>query len=81
MSVIAIQIEPHRTTRVFFDCSNAAADPVDQRRIELAIEHSIALPEPGEAHANRGQEQDEREAAAEPGAAPVLSSAARQGLR
>jgi hypothetical protein len=26
MSVIAIQIEPHRTTRVFFDCSDAAAD-------------------------------------------------------
>ena len=34
----------------------------------------------GEARANRGQEQDGREAAAETGAAPVLSSAAR-GLR
>ena len=46
MSVIAIQIEPHRATRVFFDCSSAAADPRDQRRIELAIEHSIAVAEP-----------------------------------
>jgi hypothetical protein len=45
MSVIAIQTEPHRVTRMFFDCCNAAADQVDQRRIEVAIEHSIAEPE------------------------------------
>ena len=43
MSVIAIQIEPHRATRVFFDCRSAAVDPLDQRRIEVAIENSIAL--------------------------------------
>ena len=42
MSVIAIQIESHCATRVFFDCSNTAQDPRDQRCIELAIEHSIA---------------------------------------
>ena len=46
MSVIAIQIESHRTTRVFFDCSNTEVDPWDRRRIELAIEHSIAVAEP-----------------------------------
>ena len=46
MSVIAIQIEPHRATRVFFDCRSAAVDPLDQRRIEVAIENSIALAEP-----------------------------------
>ena len=45
MSVIAIEIEPHRAMRVFFDCSNAAADPRDHRRIELAIKHSIAVAE------------------------------------
>jgi hypothetical protein len=42
MSVIAIQIESHRATRVFFDRSNTAVDPRDQRHIGLAIEHSIA---------------------------------------
>ena len=46
MSVIAIEIEPHRATRVFFDCSNTEVDPRDHRRIELAIEHSIAVAEP-----------------------------------
>jgi hypothetical protein len=45
MSVIAIQTEPHRVTRIFFDCCTAI-DPVDQRRIEVAIEHSNALAEP-----------------------------------
>ena len=35
----------------------------------------------GEARVNRGQEQDGGEAAAETGAAPVLSSAARKRLR
>jgi hypothetical protein len=38
MSVIAIQTEPHRV--------NATADPLNQRHIEVAIEHSIALAEP-----------------------------------
>ena len=43
MSVIAIQTEPHGVTRMFFDCCQTAIDPVDQRRIEVAIEHSNAL--------------------------------------
>jgi hypothetical protein len=46
VSVIAIQIEPHRVTRMFFDCCNAAADPLDQRSIQIAMEHAIALAEP-----------------------------------
>ena len=46
MSVIAIQTELHRVTRMFFDCCNAAVDPVDQRRIEVAIKHSIDLAAP-----------------------------------
>jgi hypothetical protein len=45
VSVISTSIEPHRVTRVFFDCRNAAPDPADQRRIEQAIERSIALPQ------------------------------------
>jgi hypothetical protein len=45
MSVISTSIEPHRVTRVFFDCRNAAPDPADQRHIEQAIERSIALPQ------------------------------------
>jgi hypothetical protein len=31
---------------MFFDCCNAAADQADQRRIEVAIEHSTAIAEP-----------------------------------
>jgi hypothetical protein len=46
MSVIAIQTEPHRVTRTFFDCCNARAESVDQQRIEVAIEHSIAIADP-----------------------------------
>jgi hypothetical protein len=46
MSVIAIQTEPNRVTRMFFDCCNATADRVDQRRIEVAMENSIAIAEP-----------------------------------
>ncbi|MGC1413014.1 MAG: hypothetical protein WA864_29215 [Acetobacteraceae bacterium] len=42
MSVIATLIEPHRVTRIFFDCRNAHADPADQRRVEQAIEASVA---------------------------------------
>ena len=46
MSVIATLIEPRRVTRVFFDCrGDTAPDPADQRRIELAIERSFALPQ------------------------------------
>jgi hypothetical protein len=45
MSVISILIEPHRVTRVFFDCRDAAPDYADQRRIERAIECSNALPQ------------------------------------
>jgi hypothetical protein len=43
MSVLAIQIEPHCRTRVFFDCRVSAVEPMDQRCIEQAIERSIAL--------------------------------------
>jgi hypothetical protein len=43
MSVIGTLIEPHRVTRIFFDCRNAAPDAADQRRIEEAIELSIVL--------------------------------------
>jgi len=46
MSVIAVQIQPHGATRVFFDCCATAADPLDMRRIEQAIEHSLALAGP-----------------------------------
>lgn len=42
MSVIATLIEPRRVTRIFFDCRNADARPADRRRIEQAIEYSIA---------------------------------------
>ena len=45
MSVISTLIEPHRVTRVFFDCRDGAPDPQDQRRIERAIERSAALPQ------------------------------------
>ncbi len=41
MSVIATLIEPHRVTRIFFDCRNARADPADQRRVEQAIQASV----------------------------------------
>ena len=43
MPMIAVQIEPHGATRVFFDCRDVAADPMDERHITLAIEHSLAL--------------------------------------
>jgi hypothetical protein len=43
MSVIATQIEPRRVTRIFFDCRNAGANLTDQRRIQQAIEFSIAV--------------------------------------
>jgi hypothetical protein len=42
MAVISTLIEPHRVTRVFFDCRDAAPDPADQRRVERAIELSNA---------------------------------------
>jgi hypothetical protein len=45
MSVISTVIEPHRVTRVFFDCRDAAPDYADRRRIEQAIERSNALPQ------------------------------------
>jgi hypothetical protein len=43
MSVMATLIEPHRVTRVFFDCRDARPDPADRWRIEQAIERSVAL--------------------------------------
>jgi hypothetical protein len=45
MSVIAIHIDPNGVTRVFFDCSEVAPDPLDRVRIERAIEQSTALSE------------------------------------
>ena len=45
MSVIATLIEPHRVTRVFFDCRAVVPNPADLPRIERAIERSIALPQ------------------------------------
>jgi hypothetical protein len=41
MSVIATLIEPHRVTRVFFDCRAAVPKTAGLRRIEQAIERSI----------------------------------------
>jgi hypothetical protein len=43
MPVIATSVEPRRVTRIFFDCRDAPPDPVDQQRIEQAIERSVAL--------------------------------------
>ncbi len=43
MAVIAIVVEPHRATRILFDCRNADPEPADQQRIEQAIEQSIRL--------------------------------------
>jgi hypothetical protein len=45
MSVISTLIEPHRVTRVFFDCRDTMPNPADRRRIEQAIERSCALPQ------------------------------------
>jgi hypothetical protein len=45
MAVISTLIEPHRVTRVFFDCRDGAPDPADQRRIKRAIERAIASPQ------------------------------------
>jgi hypothetical protein len=45
MSVISTLIEPHRVTRVFFDCRAAVPNSADLSRIEQAIERSIALPQ------------------------------------
>jgi hypothetical protein len=46
MSAISTLIEPHRVTRIFFDCRNAHADPADQQRVEQAIQASIAQGQP-----------------------------------
>jgi hypothetical protein len=43
MPVISTLVEPHRVTRIFFDCRDAPADPADQQRIEQAIQRSIGL--------------------------------------
>jgi hypothetical protein len=43
MALITVLVEPHRVTRVLFDCRDAAPDLTDQRRIEQATEESIAL--------------------------------------
>jgi hypothetical protein len=45
MSVISTLIEPHRVTRVFFDCRAVVPNTADLWRIEQAIERSIALPQ------------------------------------
>jgi len=41
--VISTLVEPHRVTRIFFDCRDASPDPADRQRIEQAIERSVAL--------------------------------------
>ena len=43
MPVIATAIEPHRVTRIFFDCRDAPPEPLDLRRIEQSVEQSIAM--------------------------------------
>ena len=42
MPVISTSIEPHRVTRVFFDCRAVGPNPADLRRIEQATVRSIA---------------------------------------
>jgi hypothetical protein len=42
MSVIATSIELHGRTRIFLDCRDAPPEPADLRRIERAIERSMA---------------------------------------
>jgi hypothetical protein len=37
MPVISTLVEPHRVTRIFFDCSDAPLDTADQQRIERSI--------------------------------------------
>ena len=41
MAVIAIFVEPHRVTRILFDCRDADPDSADQWHIEQAIEQSM----------------------------------------
>jgi hypothetical protein len=48
MAMIDTVIRQHRATRVFFDCRDTVPDPGDLRRIEQAIERSIALGEEDE---------------------------------
>ena len=48
MSVIATLVEPHRVTRIFFNCRNCVAKRADLFRIEQAIECSTALADPDE---------------------------------
>ena len=43
MAMIDTVIRQHRATRMFFDCRDTVPDPGDLRRIEQAIERSIAL--------------------------------------
>jgi hypothetical protein len=43
MPVIVTAIEPHRVTRIFFDCRDAPPEPLDLRRIEQSVEQSIAI--------------------------------------
>lgn len=45
MSAVSTVIEPHRVTRIFFDCRDVAPDPADQRRIEHSVERSFVLAE------------------------------------
>jgi hypothetical protein len=45
MSAIDVLIEPHRVTRVFFAYCDAGPNLADQRRIQQAIERSIAVAE------------------------------------
>jgi hypothetical protein len=42
MSVISTLVEPHRVTRVFFDCRAVVPNPADLSRIEQAVRRSNA---------------------------------------
>lgn len=48
MAVIAMFVEPLGVTRILFDCRDADPDPADLRRIQQAIQQSMALAEADE---------------------------------
>ena len=47
MSVIAIGIESHGVTRIFFDCNSADPDPRDEVRISDAIARTVTTAKEG----------------------------------
>jgi hypothetical protein len=50
MPMTEILVEPRRVTRVFFDCSDAAPDPTEPRRITAAIKEALAFQAEDEGH-------------------------------